>query len=264
MSEARLLPKGLRRLPVYTRVTLGGLLLLSLAAAIVLVVDVIQSHFGAVSVDLVTAIIPLGMVRLVWKYGRWALVVAAVLGLLAVLVLSPFYEYGLGNPDSFFDFVPTMVLIFGFVVTFVGGIAAFVRLSRGNLRAVTTRWEKLAFRGLGLAMGVPVIISLVLTITGRDTLADEEKAGATVVRMEHILFQPDWFAIPRGAINKIAIDNRDLVVHTFTIKELDIDITVGPKSEALVKLPDLVPTGDYPYTCEVPGHQEMKGILKVS
>ena len=65
------------------------------------------------------------------------------------------------------------------------------------------------------------------------------------------------------------MDNDDLIIHTFTVQtldieitKLDIDITVGPKSETLVELPPLEP-GDYPYTCEVPGHEEMKGTLVV-
>lgn len=60
----------------------------------------------------------------------------------------------------------------------------------------------------------------------------------------------------------MVIENDDLLVHTFTIKEMDIDIVVGPKSEVLVALPPSGP-GTFEYTCEVPGHEDMKGTLVV-
>ena len=64
MSEARLLPKELRALPVYTRATLGGLLLLALAPVIKLGVNIIQSYLGALPVNLITAIISLAIAGL--------------------------------------------------------------------------------------------------------------------------------------------------------------------------------------------------------
>ena len=59
------------------------------------------------------------------------------------------------------------------------------------------------------------------------------------------------------------VENEDLIIHTFTIEDLDIDVTVGPRSETLVELPAMEP-GVYKYTCEVPGHEEMKGTLQVA
>ena len=267
MSEARLLPKGLRALPVYTRVALGGLLLLAVAPIIELVVNIIQGNSGALPANVISAIIPLVIVALVSRYGRWALVAAALYGVLVAVVVVPSYEYGLGNPDSFFDFVPA-VLFIGFIggglISLVGGTTSYVALRREERpRSATTGRERLAFRGVAAVLGALVILSLVLAVTGRDTLADEEKAGATVVRTEGFEFEPDWFAIPVGRINRIVVDNRDLMVHTFTIKALDIHLTVDPKSEGLVELPD-VEAGAYTYTCEVPGHDNMEGTLQIS
>lgn len=264
MSEARLLPKGIRSLPVYTRVALGGLLLLALAPVIGLVANIIQSNSGALPVNVITAILPLAIAGLVSRYGRWALVAAAVYGVLVAAVVVPSYEYGLGNPDSFFDFVPAVVFIGGGLVSLVGGTASFVASRREERPRISTgARERLAFRGVASVLGALVFVSLVLAVTGRHTLADEEKAGATVVRTEGFQFRPDWFAIPDGRINRIVVDNRDLVVHTFTIKALDIHLTVDPKSEGLVELPDVGP-GAYTYTCQVPGHDNMKGTLQIS
>ena len=242
MSEARLLPKGIRSLPVYTRVALGGLLLLALAPVIGLVANIIQSNSGALPVNVITAILPLAIAGLVSRYGRWALVAAAVYGVL----------------------VPAVVFIGGGLVSLVGGTASFVASRREERPRISTgARERLAFRGVASVLGALVFVSLVLAVTGRHTLADEEKAGATVVRTEGFQFRPDWFAIPDGRINRIVVDNRDLVVHTFTIKALDIHLTVDPKSEGLVELPDVGP-GAYTYTCQVPGHDNMKGTLQIS
>ena len=54
--------------------------------------------------------------------------------------------------------------------------------------------------------------------------------------------------MPAGKPVKFVIRNRDLTVHTFTIKELGIDVKVLPGSEELIELSS-PPAGTYVYLC---------------
>ena len=68
--------------------------------------------------------------------------------------------------------------------------------------------------------------------------------------------------MPAGVVLQVVLENQDILVHTFTIKDLEIDHTIGPDSQIPIKLGSPEP-GEYKLTCEVPGHESMKGILVV-
>ena len=172
-------------------------------------------------------------------------------------------DYGLESPDSFFDFVPSITAIAGFLMAFIGGIVAFVQQRRGTARTVATGVERGTFGSVMAALVVLTIMSVILTPLGRETLSAEERAGGILVLMKNVRFEPDRLFATTGSSLRLVVDNDNLVIHTFTIEDLDIDVTVGPKSEALVELPALRP-GEYKITCGVPGHEEMKGTLVVS
>ena len=248
--------------PVYTRVTISGLALLAVA-------HLLLATTGWLFFAIVGLILSLLAAGLVWKYGRWALIVAVVLALLSAAVSSHVMDYGLESPDSFFDFVPSITAIAGFLMAFIGGIVAFVQQRRGSARTVATGVERGTFGSVMAALVVLTIMSVILTPLGRESLSAEERAGGTLVLMKNVRFErnvrfePDRLFATTGSSLRLVVDNDDLVIHTFTIKDLDIDVTVGPKSETLVELPALRP-GEYKITCEVPGHEEMKGTLVVS
>ena len=87
-------------------------------------------------------------------------------------------------------------------------------------------------------------------------------AGAVRVDMVEVKFVPDRVEVISGPV-RLFVKNSDLAVHTFTIKDLNIDIGFGGLSEQIVEIPQLA-AGTYAYTCQVPGHEDMKGTLVVS
>ena len=251
---------------VYTRVTILGLLLVVLGALVATIIGAIEGTIQNYFFTLIILIIHLIVAGLVWKFGRWALIVAAVIAVLTFVAISGLFQYGLGNVDSFFDFVPNILLIVGNLLAFVGGISAFIQRHQANPRTVATRVERAVFGSIALVVVALTGLSGGVTITGRDTVAAEDKIGAIEMVMKKIQFKPDVLDVrgfPKDAAVRIVLKNDDLLVHTFTVKDLDIDVALGAKSEGLVVLTSPGP-GTYPITCEVPGHEDMKGTLVIT
>ena len=188
--------------------------------------------------------------------------VAVIFALLAGFGTVHVLPFGLQSPDSFFDFGPSVTAIAGFLMALIGAIVAFVLDRRGSARTVATGVEQGTFGFVMAALVVLTVLSVILTPLGRETVSAEDRAGSSLVLMKNVRFEPDLLSVAAGSSLQLVVDNDDLIIHTFTITidDLDIDVTVGPKSETLVELPSLTP-GFYVYTCEVPGHEEMKGTL---
>lgn len=81
--------------------------------------------------------------------------------------------------------------------------------------------------------------------------------------MKETEFKTESIDAQRGETLRLVLKNDDLYVHTFTIDELDIDVTIGPLGE---KALSLTPgdAGTYEYLCTVTGHESMTGLLEVS
>ena len=97
---------------------------------------------------------------------------------------------------------------------------------------------------------------------GRGSVSAAERVGAIVLLMEDTEFKPDRLIVPARQEVTLVVDNKDLVVHTWTIGDLDLSHALAGRSSKLVELPKLQP-GQYEYECKVPGHEDMKGILVV-
>jgi plastocyanin len=128
----------------------------------------------------------------------------------------------------------------------------------GELRAVSAIVGVLAILGAA---------SLVLTLTGRDTVDDDEAASADlVVDMADFEFDRSSYDVEGGAT--VLVKNSDPFVHTFTVDALDIDVDMGPGSEKLVTIPD--EPGTYVLFCQPhtsdkddPGEDDMAAVLDV-
>ncbi|MCH7479304.1 MAG: hypothetical protein IIA14_14540, partial [SAR324 cluster bacterium] len=98
---------------------------------------------------------------LMWRFGRWALVVAAVWGFLNLwwgwlLVLS------LSYPNSFFDFVLPLLLTVGALLAVVGAIVAFVVLWVQGLAVLFSPLPSLRVIG---PVAVAAVVALASTIS---------------------------------------------------------------------------------------------------
>ena len=189
---------SLETVPVYARVTITGLILLAVAHLLLTVVNAAEDSTGFLVFGIVALILSLVAAGLVWKYRRWALIAAVILALLSGFATIHVLPFGLQSPDSFFDFIPSITAIAGFLMAFLGGIVAFVQQRRGTARAVATGVERGTFGFIAAAIVVLTVLSLILTPLGRETLSADERAGSTLVLMKNVRFEPDQLLMPSG------------------------------------------------------------------
>ncbi len=247
--------------PLYTRVAIAGLLLYALASLVfaILSTDGEASNVGIFIISLVLSVIFAG---LMWRFGRWALVVVALWGFLN-LWWGWLPIRALSYPNSFFDFALPLLLTVGALLAVVGAIVAFVQQRRGTARASATRAERGTFGAIaGVLLGL-VILSGGLHVAGRTTVSTEAEAGATVVEMRNSYLAPERLEIPVGETARLVVKNNDFFVHTFELDELGVKHTVLPFSELLI---DLQPTntGEFTYRSEAPMTGDKEGTLVVT
>lgn len=116
-----------------------------------------------------------------------------------------------------------------------------------------------AAAGFGLVWGLAAAV--VVAIAPSAVSIPAEKDGRLVVSIKNSRFSREELHASAGWTN-IVVANPDLFWHTFTVPDLDIDITVpvGSVRSADAKLPP----GKYQYLCRVPGHSKMLGVLVVA
>lgn len=211
--------------------TLG--FLMTAAGALIVVVASLAFGFdvGDVAFFAIPAVLSLLGVALVRRPQTAAKVVALLLAVVAGLMAS-LTVFGLFTPDSVFDFVPGLLVLPGALLAIGAGIASIRAKERpvgsGERRAVTT---------IVGALGLLAVLSIVLTVTGRETVDDDLAADADLrVNLEDFEYDQAYYGGAGGAT--VLIKNSDPFVHTFTLDALDIDVDMGPFSEQLVTLPD--------------------------
>lgn len=247
--------------PFYIRVAALGFLLMTLGVLIPFVPALIRGEVGD-PLFLLFLGIPLLLAVLVWRFGSWALVLAVILGLLMLLSAVGFgVLFVLGHPESFLDFVPSVLLTVGSLMGVVGAIVALVQRRRGTARAEASPSERRAVQMILAALGVLVLLSGVLTLTGRPAIPAEAKAGAAQVQIKNFSFSPGQLEVKAGESVCLVVSNADAALHTFTIRELGVDASIAPGNEALIEFraPD---AGIYTWVC-IPHESEMKGTLVV-
>ena len=190
--------------PLYTRVTVAGLLLFTLGVVLLTVLSVLdllslrQGTGDQLTFFVVFPALALVVAGLTWWFGTWVLALAAVFSLVALGMHGPSLVYPLGHPGSALDFVLSLMVLAGMLIGLIAGTIAFMQQHRGIARATATRSERRAFAvtaavlvGLGASSGI-------LAIADRTTVSAEARAGAIGVDMRKIRFEPDRLEIESG------------------------------------------------------------------
>jgi len=253
---------GWRSRPLYTRVTIVGLLLFSLVSFVFIVLSSIDGEASTVGGFIIFIVLSVVFAGLVWRFGRWALVLAALWGFLNLwwgwlLVLSLSYF------NSFFDVVLPLLLTVGALLALVGAIVAFVQQRRGTVRTVSSRAERRTFGAIAVALVALSVLSGSLHIAGLTTVSAEAEAGATVVEVKNSYLAPDRLEIPLGETTRVVVKNNGFFVHTFEIQELGVKHTILPFSELLVELRPTNP-GEFTLRSKAPMTGDMVGTLVVT
>ena len=237
-------------------VALGPLLMF--AAGLLWGLDVSEDavfFLGAAAVALIGAV-------LVARFGTWAKIVGIVSAVLAGGALF-WTAFGLATPNSFFDFMPGVLVLPGALTTIVASVAAIVAGRRAHATVKPERGERTAIR---VALGVVVVAtvaSAALTFVGS---SEASGSGDVEVVASDFEIDPGTFEVAAG--DTILVRNDDPFMHTFTIDHLGIDETLNPGSSVLIEVPDEGGTHVFycrPHTFEPedPTEDDMAGELTV-
>jgi plastocyanin len=235
-----------RARPVFTRVEATGLLLVALAPAVMIASALVIGQsigeeivfFGAVIA------IPAIAAALVWRFGTWARIVGIVAAIAGAMGMF-WTVFGLAFPASFADFVPGVLVPVGFLMALGGGIASLVQQRRGHLEYTRTRGETRLLVAAAVVVGLAVVTSGVMTLTGRTTV--EASAAALTSTMKDFAFTEASYTVPAGEATAVRVHNADAFAHTFTVPGLGIDEVVLPGSSKLVEIN--APAGEYVLYC---------------
>ena len=187
-------------------------------------------------------------------------------GLLGLLVMAAlfldiqFWMFPAANGNATYRVGLVDLLIPGALVAFslaglIGAVGAIIHLR-----------DPAAGRAAAAPIGVLAVVfifaSLGLVWAMTDAEAEVVPAGANEVQTVNIAFVPRSFEVSSGKVT-VAVRNRDLFWHTFTIDALKVDVR-APVGRLRTATFETKP-GTYTYYCRIPGHVTlgMRGTLRV-
>jgi plastocyanin len=187
-------------------------------------------------------------------------------GLLGLLVMAAlfmdiqFWMFPAANGNATYRVGLVDLLIPGALVAFslaglIGAVGAIIHLRDPAA-------GRAAARPTGILAVVFIFASLGLVWAMTDAKAQVAPEGATEVQTVNIAFVPKSFEVPSGKVT-LAVRNRDLFWHTFTIDALKVDVR-APVGRLHAVTFEAKP-GTYTYYCRIPGHATlgMRGTLRV-
>lgn len=148
--------------------------------------------------------------------------------------------------------------------------AAFVNVTNGDAVAGVAIPATLVVFSLGLLLlilGVPprpvlaiagaAVVVTVLGLVVATSDDDSRPVASATVTMRNVAFNPEAIE----ATGSIAVRNRDLFWHTFTVEDLDLEVAVPTGATRVITLE--APPGTYDFVCAIPGHEGagMKGTI---
>lgn len=109
------------------------------------------------------------------------------------------------------------------------------------------------------AVAVFVVAAVAAGVLAASSENDATTAGDVAVRAKNVAFDPKDTQVTSGGA--VFVTNDDLVRHTFTVTDQDIDVEVPAGRSRRIAV--TLPAGSYPLRCTVLGHEVMKGTLTV-
>ncbi len=186
---------------------------------------------------------------------RWVRIGIVWLGVVSLAVLlfsAPFLVDALGHPESLVDFLPLVVFSIASLIGAIAAVPAFRSLHDEPSDAART----VAIVGAAailVASGVALV-----AFAGVESV--DAQHGDTLLVAKDLKFQPEAIEAVAGIVS-VHVTNEDNTRHTFTIKELGVDLSVPPESEQRVTF-DAEP-GTYAFICR-PHAPDMSGELVVA
>jgi plastocyanin len=114
-----------------------------------------------------------------------------------------------------------------------------------------------------IAVAAPVLLVAGLVVGAATSKpASVRRPGELALVAKDVKFSTKSLAARAGRVS-VALSNRDLFWHTFTIRELDVSLRVPSIAQRAIRF-DAAP-GTHEFVCAIPGHEQagMKGTLIV-
>ena len=233
----------------YTRVCALGFGLIALTGTVVLAMG-LATGTAAASAGFALVFIVAGLLvaGLVWRFGRWTLILGALLAFALLGLVGPVSLFTLGHPESASDFVPIALALAGALLGLAGSVAAIVQWRRRNARADGTPIERLMLRGALGMIALAVLFSIVLTLASHTSVSAAAKAGATSVQLKNFAFAPNALQVKAGETVRLVVRNDDQSLHTFTLPQAGVNVSVPPGSEKVIEF-TAPASGTYQWYC---------------
>lgn len=223
-----------------------GLGLIAAAMVVVSVLTLVMFDGDDIGLFGLIAVVSVALTWVVWRFDRlWARILGIVGSLFAGLSAF-FLAFGVFQPFSPLEFIVGLAFVLGFFISLVSGIMAVVAGMRHRLSS-TSGGRRFRRGVLGL-LGLAAVVSIVGFILTRSTVDEAEASGAATVEMANFEFEPQTMTVSSG--QDLLVANSDAFAHDFTLEQFDIEVHLGPGSEAIVDL-SRVPPGSYDYFCSL-------------
>lgn len=238
---------------LYTRIAVFGLL----AVVVALVGFWASTGFSPDELAFIAPfmIAPAIVALLAWRFGTWAKVLTAVIGLALLVMNAPFLLPAMARPQVFVDFTAGATYLLGAAIALAGGVAAVVK--RADLRTVAAPTERRIEIGATALIVLLAVVSGVLALTTRTTATAADRAGAIAATMQGFAFDQATYTAAAGEDVRFVVHNSDQTWHTFTIDDV-VDHGVVPASDAVIELPALE-AGTYTIYCQPHSHRNEAG-----
>jgi plastocyanin len=237
-----------------------GLVLVSAALLVAVLLTLILFDGDDIAFILVPTVAAVGAAIVTWRFdSQWARAIG-IIG--TVLSLGAFFlAFGLFHLFSPIEFIVALTYVLGFFMSLVGAVRALLAGRKGEQVPADSGRR---FHTTVLAViGVAAVVSVTGFLLTKESVDDSEAAGATALEMVKFEFNPGSSALPVDG--KLLIQNNDPFVHDFTFEAMDIAVTIGPGSQALVDMKG-TPAGTYDYICSLhtDGDSGMTGTITIT
>ncbi len=253
----------------YDRLAVGAFLFVPVALAVVRVLMAVtdstmpSGQIGPLYVISIFCIV-LGALFFIAGYRtRWASVPVIVVSVLLLLVGLLFGSWGLSHPDSFFDFVPGLIIVAGPLVALASILTGRHKHRKGPVAPGGYRQH--------FVIGTLIAVFLVGAATSGATTALSRRKlqlprGAVVVYAENNRFHPSTVSGRAGRVLTIAVVNRDSYSHQLSPdrSELLTSEYIGPLTTKIIRLRVAKAQRLDKFSCDVTGHSGMEGRIEIS
>jgi len=209
-----------------------------------------------------------GGASLLWAGARqraWFWLVAAIPGLLVLLMFAPQISFSLTHPADANGFIPSLVAVAAAILVIVAGITVFREIRRGGAMWVPVGRPALVVTAVSSLIVGAMITSLLAAAAGASGGGVTEAPTVTdVVTAADTKFVETSLQMKNGEVLGLFVINRDGFAHSFDIDALDVHVQLPADSTTAVAIKPTA-NGQLEFYCAVPGHRDagMVGTIAV-